>query len=363
MKLRVPDTLVAPALALGAIALYVGSALGKGASESGQARLAAEILAGRMPPTNVPVPALFVAPFLFVAGDAAYAQAMAGAVAAGLAAAATYLVLRRIGAPAPVALTVTWFSIAGTALWFDAVAARDAYLAQCVAVLLSTLAVLAAIDGRPAWLAGLLLAAAALSRPPVAFAAAGLALLSHLYRQRSVAKSVAFTALGLLPFVAVAVAFAPSWSDALAGGSLALSNIPRHVYAAVMQSPEFVGDGALFVRPLWVGTSLLLTSPTFVYAVAALHYLPKFAEVRALTLAAALPLLLIALGDDIGAPQFGYRQVVDAQPFLLPLIALGGAWDGQAWVRMRWTFVASVLWSIAANLYGVVTVLHLALAR
>ncbi len=362
MKLRVPDIVVAPALALLAVALYLGSALGRGASESGQAALAAAILAGRLPPTQVPVPPLFVVPFL-VAVDAAYAQAIAAAVAGGVSAGAAYLVLRRIGAPATVALTVTTFSIAGTALWFNSVDARDASLAQCVAVLLSTLALLAAIDGRPAWLAGFLLAAAALSRPPVALAAAGLAVLSTLYRQRPLAKSVVLTALGLLPFVAIAAPFAPSWYEAVAGGALSLANLPRHLYAVAMQAPEYVGDGLLFVRPLAIGTSLLLTSPALVYAVAALRYLPGLAEVRALALAATLPLLLDVLQQDVGSPQFGYRLALDAQPFLLPLVALGGAWDGAAWGRMRWPFVATVLWSVAANLYGVVTILHLGLAR
>lgn len=362
MAPKLPDRVVAPALALASIALYLGSALGRAASESGQAELAREILGGRLPPSDSPVAALFVVPFL-TAIEPAYAQAVAAAVAGGLSAAPTYLVLRRIGAPAKVAFAVTAFAIAGSALWYGSVEARDAYVAQSVAVLFATFALLAAVEGRPAWLVGLLLAAAALSRAPVGLAAFGLAIVSSMYRQRPLWRSALFLAIGFAPFIVFAVNVASRWIGALGDGTLYLGNIPRHVYAMGMQAPEYVGDGTFFVRPLLVGTSLLLTSPVLVYAVAALRYLRSYPEVRALALAAALPLLATVLGADLGAPQFGYRLVLDTLPFLLPLAALGGAWSGTAWGGMRWTFIATVLWSIAANLYGLIAVVHLGVAR
>src|SRR2546428_14001961 len=85
MRLSLPDRIVAPLLALGTIALYLVSAIGRGASESGYARLGLQILAGTMPPTETPMPAVFTVPFL-VTGDPVLAQTFACAIAGGLSA-------------------------------------------------------------------------------------------------------------------------------------------------------------------------------------------------------------------------------------------------------------------------------------
>jgi hypothetical protein len=363
MRVNVSDQIIASALALAAIGLYLLSGLGRSASETGVAQSAAQILAELLAgstPAAPSVPAFFLVPFV-AAADPPLAQAVAAVTAGGLSAMATYLLIRRLSAPRRIALTVTCFSIAGTALWFGSVDARDAYVEQSVALLLSTLALLAAVDGRPAWMAGLLLAGAALSRPPLALAAPGLALLSSMYRQRPLLLSALFLSIGFAPVFMLPGTAPEGWLKTLE--TLSPDHLLRHLFAAAMQGPEYVDSAFLFVRPLWIGTSLLLTSPALVYAVAALRHVRGYAEVRALTLAATPVLLLNVLQGDIGAPQFGYRLALDAQCFLLPLVALGGAWAGAAWGKMRWTFVASVLWSIAAQAYGLVAILHLGLVR
>src|SRR2546428_11981321 len=114
MRLSLPDRIVAPLLALGTIALYLVSAIGRGASESGYARLGLQILAGTMPPTETPMPAVFTVPFL-VTGDPVLAQTFACAIAGGLSAGAPRLARCRPRARRLLFFTPALFSAPGPA--------------------------------------------------------------------------------------------------------------------------------------------------------------------------------------------------------------------------------------------------------
>ncbi len=391
------DRLVALALAAAAILLYVASGLGHPTTSDYYASLAealrqgrwwldtapahlSQVLScadGRFCVPHLPMPALLVLPFLVVF-EPGVAQSLAAAVAGGLCAAPAYLVLRRIGAPMRVALLVTTFGIAGTALWFSSADGGAEFLAHAVAVLFGSLALLAALDRRPAWLVGALIGAALLSRAPVGLAAPGLAILSSMYRSKPLASTIALAALGLAPFVGIAILYdlarwGVAWDEgylriaaadpSFDQGLFSLAYLPRHFYAIVVQAPDYVDQALLFLRPSWIGVSLLLTSPALVYALAALRYLAPYPEARALALAAMLPLVPNLLQGSIGAPQFGYRFSLDAQAFLLPLVALGAGWRGGSWGAPRLGFVLAVAWSILANLYGVIAIIQLAYVR
>lgn len=315
-----------------------------------------------------PLPALWVLPFLGLWSSGA-AQAVASVVAAALSAIPAYLAMRRLGAPRSVAVATVIFAIFGTTLWFTSSDGRAWYVSHSVAVLAGSLAVLAAVDGRSPLLVGALLGATGLARYPMALAAPGLALLVARRRNEPLGRVVLLGMAGLLPFGAALLLYdqARFGSPLETGyvqltvgdpffdhGLFSLEYVPRHLYAILMQAPEYVDAWPLFLRPNWIGVSLALTSPAFAFVVPALLGRAR-AETLPLALAALGPLALDAIHGTIGFAQFGYRYSLDLQPFLLPLVALGACWRG-AWAPPGWPYLATITWSVVANLYGVLAI-------
>jgi hypothetical protein len=309
---------------------------------------------------------------------AAAGQTIASQLAAGLSAAPGFLVLRRIGAPARTAIAVTAFGAAGTTLLFSASDGRAWYMAHAVAMLFASLALLVALRGGPPWLAGGLLALATLSRFPEVLAAPGLALLASRVRREPLLRTAALLAAGAAPFATLEVAYdlarwgAPTEDgftrlaavDAyFQHGLLSLAYVPRHLYAMFVQAPDFVDGSLLFIRPTWLGESLVLTSPALFLAAGALVARRARPEVGPLALAASLPLVPDVLHGTVGFAQFGYRFSLDAQPFLLPLVALGAGWAGGAWREPSLLFVVLASWSVIANLYGALAIIQLQYVR
>lgn len=385
------DSAVAAALAVASVALYLVS--GRPTPWDYHARLGAALLQGRWWLDEAPAhlnelvacgegryclvyplsPALLVLPFVaFLATETA--QWVASAVVGGLAAAPTYLALRRIGGPPQLSTAVTALAMVGTTLWFTASDGRAWYFAHSVAVLFASLAVHAALNGRPAWLVGAALAIAALARLPVLLAAPGVALLVARVRGEPLPRAVVLGALGMAPVLGLeavydllrwGVPYEAGYGRLVSGdeplffpyGQFSLAYLPRHLYAMLMQPPEFVDGTLFFVRPTWIGVSLVLTSPALAFALASFGALRSRPEVVPLVLCAALALVPDVTHGTVGFAQFGYRFSLDAQPFLLPLVALGAGWSGGGWRdRLPAAFVVLVVWSVAANLYGVVAI-------
>ncbi|MGH2377546.1 MAG: hypothetical protein ACRDGT_03655 [Candidatus Limnocylindria bacterium] len=391
------DRWVAGYLAVGAIALYILSGLGHSTVYDYDARLADALLQRRWwveeaPPWLselvpcgegrwcvhlAPLPAFLVMPFLpFFSGGTA--QTVASAVTGGLIAAPVYLSVRLLGAPRSLAVTTVVFTIAGTTLWLNASDGRAWYFAHAAAVLFASLAVYAALDGRPAWLVAGLLGAGALARLPLFLAAPALALLVARRRDEPLPRVLLHGAAALAPFVAAQIGYnLLRWDVPYDAGYVRLNqlepfntqglfsiaNVPRHVYAILMQAPDFVDGTVFFVRPSWIGTSLVLVSPAVFFAVAALGKWRQRPEVPLLALAAALALLPDVTFAAVGFAQFGYRYIHDAQAFLTPLVAIGAGWQAGAWQRPPWTFFALVAWSVLANLYGMLAIIHFGYVR
>jgi len=391
------DRAIAAYLALGATLLYLISGIGHPTVYDYDARLAASLAQGKwwveeapswlseLVPCGpqrwcvhlAPLPALLVMPFLLVFSDGV-AQTVASAVTGGLVAAPVYLSVRRLGGPRSVAIATTVFSVAGTTLWVNAADGRAWYFAHAAAVLFASLAVLSALDGRPAWVVAGLLGAGALARLPLFLAAPALALLVARRRDEPLLRVVLAGAAGLAPFVAAQVGYnllrwgvpydagyvrlnqvEPFYTD----GLLSLSYIPRHLYAIFMQAPDFVDGTPFFVRPSWIGTSLVLVSPALIFAAAALGKWRERPEVPLFALAAILALLPDVTFAAVGFAQFGYRYFHDAQAFLMPLVAIGAGWGAPGWHRPPWTFLALVAWSVLANLYGMLAIIHFGYVR
>lgn len=389
---RWSDRQIAAALALGAIALYLVSGIGHPTVYDYDARLAVSLTQGRwwveeapswlseLVPCGAgrwcvhlaPLPALLVIPFLPFFSDGV-AQQVASAVTGGLVAAPAYLSVRRLGGPRSLAIATTVLAVAGTTLWVNASDGRAWYFAHAAAVLFASLAVLAALEGRSAWLVAALLGAGGLARLPLFVAAPALALIVARRRGDPLPRVILLGAAGLAPFVAAQVGYnflrwgvpydagyvrlnqvEPFYTQ----GLIHLSYIPRHLYAMLMQGPDFVDGTPFFVRPSWIGTSLVLVSPALVFALAALGAWRARPEVFPLALGAALALLPDVTFAAVGFAQFGYRYFHDAQAFAVPLVAIGAGWRDGRWHAPRWTFLALIAWSVLANLYGMLAVIH-----
>lgn len=317
-----------------------------------------------------PLPALLVLPFTTTfAGPTA--QTLASAILGGAAAGPVYLSLRRLGAPLSTAALVTVFAMIGTDLYFTSADGRSWYLSHAAGVLFASLALLLALDGRPGWVVGVALGAAALSRFPLALAAPGLALLVARVRGGGFPRALALLVAGALPFAAAEAAYdlvrfgtvTETGYAALAEGDpyfpyglLSLAYVPRHLYAILFQAPVFVDGAFAFVKPSRLGESVLLVSPAFLFALGAIRH--RRAEVLPLVLAGALPLGLDVLHGTTGFTQFGYRYLLDAQPFLLPLVAIGASWTSDGWTSSRRPLVVAIAYSIVANVYGAIAIIR-----
>ena len=311
-----------------------------------------------------PMPAILAIPFVVVF-DASTAQTLASGIAGGLSAGPTYLAMRALDVPNRIALVVTIFGVAGTTLWFTASTGDAWFFAHAVAVLFASLAVLGALRGWPAWSIGALIGAAALARLPIALALPALALVARERRGGSLVACLGGALIGVIPFVVLELAYnemrwgAPSEAGytyltvdnpAAPYGLFDLRYLPDHLFAILARPPE-LGDAPFLIRPSRWGMSLLLLSPAYVLLVPAARELRARPVIMGLFLAGALALLPDLFHGGVGARQLGYRFSLDAQPFWLPLVAVGATEAA----RPR-LFVALVLWSVLANAYGTIAI-------
>ena len=318
-----------------------------------------------------PLPAILAVPFLFL-GTAA-AQGAVAQLCGGASAGVLFLALRAYGAPRLVALAGAAVSAFGTTLLFSSADGRAWYAAHSVAMLFTSGAFLVAARGGAPWMLGALIGLAALARLPVAAATPALAVLLAHRAVRPFLPVLVRVAAGGLPFLALYVGY-----DLLRWGSIfdsgyvrltvgdtffdhglfSLQYLPRHLYAIFLEPPDLVAGVPWFLRPRFVGMSLFITTPVFLFVFAGLLRLRGRAP-AAVAAAAGLALLPDVLHATVGFAQFGYRFSLDAQPFLVAL-ALGG----DAVVRGAWRprpsalFVVAALLGIVLNIYATIAIIR-----
>lgn len=389
------DAAIAALLASAGVLLYEITSAGRPTSFDYFGRLAQAFLQGRWWLTEVPshfselvpcgperfcvayppLPALVTIPFVLVF-DTATAQTLASAIAGGLSAAPTYLLMRALGAPRPVSAVVTIFALLGTTLLFTAATGDAWFIAHAVAVLFASLAALGAVRGWPAWSVGALLGAAALARFPVGLALPALAFIVWRRRGGSLVATAALALAGAAPFAAVELGYdVLRWGTPTEAGYAYLTAadnpvvpyglfsplyLPDHLYAIFLRPPA-LGDAPFLLRPSRFGVSMLLLSPAFLFLVPAARKLRAHPAFAALLVAGALALLPDVFHGGVGARQLGYRFSLDAQPFLLPLVALGASWTGSWAGPTRW-LVAAVIWSVLATAYATIAILSVGYA-
>ena len=319
-----------------------------------------------------PLPAVLTIPFLPL--GTALAQSVVSRIAGGASAGLLYVGLRGYGAPRWVAIAGAVVSMLGTTLLFTSVDGRSWYAAHAVAMLFASGAFAVAARGGPPWAIGALVGLAALARLPVAAAAPALALLAARRAGTPFLPVLARVVAGGAPFAVLYLAYnVARWGTVFDRGYLALTEddvffsqglfspvyIPRHIKAIFFEPPDLVEGTPWFLRPRFIGMSLFLTTPVFLFLFAGLREVRRSAAVAATALAAALPLIPDVTHGTIGFAQFGYRFSIDAQPFLVALAVTGDAVAGGVWRRRpSILFIVAAVVAVVINVYAVIAILR-----
>ena len=319
-----------------------------------------------------PLPAIFAVPLLWL--GTATAQGVVSQVCGGASAGVLYLALRAYGAPRMIAITGAVLSAFGTTLLFTSADGRSWFAAHAVAMLFTAIAFLIAARGGPAWGVGAAIGLAALARLPVAAAAPALALLVARRGDTTFRSALARVVAGGLPFFLVYVGYnLLRWgtvSDAgyarltegdffFDHGLFSLAYLPRHLYAIVMEPPDLVPNVWYFLRPRFVGMSLFLVTPAFLFVFAGLQDMRRSIAVAATALAAGLALVPDVTHGTVGFAQFGYRFSIDAQPFLIALAVGGDALRNGVWrSRPSILFLVACGLAILMNVYATVAIIR-----
>ena len=219
---------------------------------------------------------------------------------------------------------------------------------------------------------GALVGLAALARLPVALAAPALALLVARRGGATYGRSLAGVVAGGAPFAIVYVGYnLLRWGTPLDDGYARLTEgdvffnhglfsplyLLRHLKAIFLEPPDLVPGTPFFLRPHFIGMSLFLTTPAFLWIFLALREVRRDVVITATAAAGLLALVPDLLHGTVGFQQFGYRFSIDAQPFLIGLALAGDGLFRGSW-RRRPTiiFVIAIVLSLAVNIYATIAI-------
>ncbi len=315
-----------------------------------------------------PVPAVLALPFVALFGTGFPAQVYSS-LYAGLAVGILFLVLGRLGLRHRDRLGLSAVFAFGTVFWYTAIGGSAWYFAHVAAVLLLLAAILSALDGRPAWIAGLLLGLATLSRLPVGLAApfvlaaqVGFPGRIRGLDLRRVARAAVGMGIGLAGPAATYVAYNLARWGTLTDqayvripgvledpiyathGILSVWYIPRNLYAILFRSWNYV-DQPPWLQPSWWGLGIFLTTPLLLWLFSARLRDPRVAWALVATVLVATP---VVTHGNVGITQFGYRFSLDFQVLLFVILATVVAARG--WSRLS---VAAAVASIGFCAYAV----------
>ncbi len=312
-----------------------------------------------------PMPAVLALPFVAIFGREFPAQVYSS-LYAGLATGVVYLVLGRLGLALRVRdrLALSTVFAFGTCFWYVAISGSSWYFAHVSAVLLLAMATLSALTRKPAWIAGLLLGLAALSRLPTGLALPfvlaaqlgfpGWSALRSMDKGRLLRTTVVF-GLGLAVPAAIYIGFnLLRWGTLtdqaytripgvledpiyVEHGILSLWYIPRNLFAILFRSWNYV-DEFPFLQPSWWGLGIFLTTPLFLWLLKARIRTPMVGWSLLGVVIVSLPIIT---HGNVGITQFGYRFSLDFQLLLFAILATVVA---RGWTRlMKLAAVGSVV--------------------
>jgi hypothetical protein len=316
-----------------------------------------------------PLPAILSLP-LVPFFPTAVAQVVASRIAGGASAGVLFWALRAYGAPRSYAVAGTVLSAFGTTLFFTSVDGRAWYAAHAASMLFLSAAFALAARGGSASRMGALVGLSALARLPVAAASPALAWLDARRSGASYRRALVGVVIGGLPLALVYVGYnLLRWGSPLDAGYARLTEgdfffdqglfsplyLVRHLFAIFLQPPDIVSGTPFFLLPRYVGMSLFLTTPAFLWIFIALREVRRDVVVAATALAALLALLPDVFHGTVGFQQFGYRFSIDAQPFLIALALAGDGLSRGAWRRRPTViFIVAIVLSLAVNIYAMV---------
>lgn len=317
-----------------------------------------------------PIPAVLLMPLVAIAHtnlNLARVCNVMGAIDVAL----VWLLLDRLRCSRPVVAALTIVFAFGSVTFWEATYGNTWLWAQLCAVFFLLTAALEVLGRRRAWMVGLLLGCAALSRESCALAFPFYALLVNHPRfdwKRS---------LQLVSGIGVLAVFDGWYNWARFGspldngylhanqtiwhpayGSFSWHYILPELFAYFWRGPTFVGHPP-YVMLTDSGLALLWTTPAFVYLAGAAYRMTRETslaaiwadEAKAVALAAWSALLpmaglyLVYFWD--GWRQFGCRYSLDYEVFVVILLAL------YLRDRVTWKFKALALASVVVNLWGV----------
>lgn len=311
-----------------------------------------------------PMPAVLLTPFVAVFGTS-LDEALFSIILACVCVSLTWLMLKKTGANSNKTLWLTALFGFGTCFWFIAAVGTSWYIAEVVAVLFLTSAILLALYEKSYVLVGLLLGFAALARLPTALAFpfflfliydgsgawkprfkqaslffAGLAIPVTLYLLYNVARwgTILDLGYGLIPGIQLDPFFQQ--------GIFNLVYIPRHIYAIFFQGPILLNSFPYF-KPSWMGLALFFTTPAFIFIFKGPWN--KLSKYSAIAILCILPPIITH--GTVGFTQFGYRFSLDFTPFLMLLTAKGMS------ENLSWQEKALIILSLLINLWGVVSII------
>ena len=320
-----------------------------------------------------PMPAVLAMPFVALFGPSFPAQvysALYGALDAGLA----FLLLGRLNLRLRVRdrLALTGVFTFGTVFWFVAIGGSAWYFAHVAAVGFTLAAILVALSRRAAWVAGLLIGLAALSRLPAGFAAVFVlaAALGFPGTLRGldwarVARTVVTFGVGLAIPAAAYIAYNEArWGTVMDQGYVMIPGvlqdpiyaqhgiesvwyIPRNLFALLFRSWNYA-DSAPWLQPSWWGLGIFLTTPLYLWLAKADRKSPMVWWAAVATALVAVPILI---HGNVGISQFGYRFSLDFQVLLFVILATafaGGRWTwrSKAAAALSVGFCAYAIWAI-----------------
>ena len=326
---------------------------------------------GRFCVVYPPLPAILSLPFVPFF-PTAVAQVVASRIAGGASAGLLYYGLRGYGAPRTYALAGALLSAFGTTLFFSSVDGRAWYAAHSASMLCLAGAFAVAARGGNAVAIGALIGLSALARLPVALAAPALALLCARRAGVPYGRSLTGVIVGGIPFAIVYAGYnLLRWGTPLDAGYARLTQgdvffnyglfsplyLLRQLQAIFLEPPDLIPNTPFFFRPRFIGMSLFLTTPAFLWIFLALREIRRDILVAATGAAALLALLPDLFHGTVGFQQFGYRFSIDAQPFLVALALAGDGLFRGVW--RRWPtiiFIVAVVLSLAVNIYATIAI-------
>ena len=304
-----------------------------------------------------PMPAFLSIPFRFVWGEKFEQQYMAEILGAGIIF-FTILISWSIKKDKILAL---WSGILiglGTIIWFMSSNGSVWYLSQISGAFFLTWAIYESLNKRRAFLVGIFLGCAYLSRIEIVLS---IPLFLYFFWGKNWFKNYLMLGLGMIPFILSDflynfVRFGVIWDKSYVlipgvlneswyqNGLFSLKNIPNHLTVIFAALPIFTKDFP-FIKPSWGGLAIWITTPAFIYSLFA-----KFKEnvVKFSWVSIILISLLIFSHGTTGFTQFGYRFAVDFYPILMFLTIKGVARTG-----LKWHHWVLLILSIVVNLWGV----------